>query len=140
MRFAPMVAVTALGLVGCSDNTLPSTELDLRDLAPVQWTMRVGEERTIEGLRVTFGGVPQDSRCPTEVLCPWSGNAVASIEVGPVTGRGPSFPLSLNTSIEPRHGSAYGLRITLISLRPEPRTPGPIREQDYEAELRASGQ
>jgi len=33
---------------------------------------------TIQGLRITFEGVGEDSRCPTGVQCMWAGDAAAT--------------------------------------------------------------
>lgn len=101
---------------------------------PVEVTLDVGEEvRPGAGaLRVGFLGVVEDSRCPVDVTCVWEGNAVVEISVA--MGSGPSVPLQLNTTLEPRSRSHQGVRITVVELWPEPISDAP--PSDYELRLR----
>jgi hypothetical protein len=40
--------------------------------------VKAAEIVTIEGLRITFEGVSEDSRCPTGAECVWAGDAAAT--------------------------------------------------------------
>lgn len=97
-------------------------------------TLKVGEERLVNGAIVGFAEVKSDSRCPEDVQCVWAGNAEVGFVVGPAVGEGRSYSIVLNTGIEPRSGSALGLNLTLLKLSPEPVSTTPTGA--YQAEIR----
>jgi hypothetical protein len=51
--------------------------------APADVELRVGETATLDGgaLLVTLAEVTEDSRCPRNVMCVWSGRAVVTLHV-----------------------------------------------------------
>ena len=79
-----VVAVVAVALMGCQVSR--KAEAD-----PVEYTLgqefslRGGQEATISGenLRLRFTDVLEDSRCPTEVECFWTGQARIAVAVEP---------------------------------------------------------
>jgi len=138
-RVGATVLVLALVLAGTgcgSDETGPTDPgPDTAVLAgPVEVRLSVGEEDRPGGgaLQVGFLGVVEDSRCPVDVTCVWEGNAVVEISVA--MGSGPSVPLQLNTTLEPRSRTHQGVQITVVELRPEPISDAPT--SDYELRLR----
>lgn len=103
---------------------------------PVNLSVPFGETVAVPGtvLRLTLSDVPSDSRCPIDVECVWEGNALTVIGIS--AGMGPTFPLRLNTTVEPRDATWNGVRITLIGLTPHPVTTGTVGLEEYVAELR----
>lgn len=130
-----MAAVAVLS--GCGSTTGPDVGLEGSLLTtPIDVTLGFGEDRVIEGtvLRMTFAAVLEDSRCPTDVACVWEGNA--TVEVGIGAGMGPTFPLQLNTSLEPRSVEWNELLVTLLELSPSPVSDSAIPTADYSVKLR----
>jgi hypothetical protein len=84
-------------------------------------------------LKITFQGVPQDSRCPEGVNCVWSGNAELALSL--VTADGRRARITLNTHLDPREFDFHGYRIKLISLTPSPRERQKINRNRYRAVL-----
>ena len=85
-------------------------------------------------IRLNFGRVLEDSRCPIDVTCVWAGNA--KVEIGIGAGMGPTHPLLLNTDNGPRAVTWSGIRVTLLELTPSPHSENPIRLEDYSVKLR----
>ena len=98
--------------------------------------LRIGQEvgapDSVTG--VSLLGVRSDSRCPTDVVCVWQGDA--EVEIGVRFGMGPTVPYRLHTGVEPRSVDVGLYLITLVSLRPAPVSTAPIRRESYVAELR----
>jgi hypothetical protein len=99
-----------------------------------------GQEAVIsdQGLRLRFTDVLEDSRCPTEVECFWTGQARIAVVAEPAGS--PSTTVNFNTNPAPgqnmQTARAADYTITLKSLDPYPRTPGdPISLEDYRATL-----
>lgn len=74
-------------------------------------------------MNVTFKGISEDSRCPKDVQCIWSGVAVAQVEVMGTTTR----PMILNLASIENAGRNYhksanfnGYTITLKQVNPYP--------------------
>jgi len=91
-----------------------------------------------EKLRLRFADVLEDSRCPTEVECFWTGQARIAIEVQP-DGSGPTA-VQFNTNPAPGQtvntATVGRYTIELRSLDPYPQTPDdPIRFESYRATL-----
>ena len=130
-----MLAVLALGCGGKS--TEPEVDANVTLVsAPTEIDIRYGEEVAVAGsvLKVTFASVAEDSRCPADVVCVWQGNA--GVQLGVRMGMGPTFPLRLNTTVEPRDAQWQDLRFTLLEVRPYPRTDTPSTVEDYSIKLR----
>lgn len=86
-----------------------------------------------EGISLTFDSVPEDSRCPKEVMCVWAGNAMTSLSF---TKDNKTIHFNLNTL--PSMGNdttidAY--HIQLIALTPYPSINTPSRQSDYVAKI-----
>ncbi|KQS92945.1 hypothetical protein [Chryseobacterium sp. Leaf394] len=74
-------------------------------------------------MNVTFKGISEDSRCPKDVQCIWSGVAVAQVEVISTTSR----PMTLQISSIENKGRNYhksadfnGYTISLADISPYP--------------------
>ncbi len=130
----------ALLMVACGTDAPPDPVVALRDTPPVTITLRAGEQTVVNNVELMFGGVSEDSRCPIDVVCASAGNARVELGVGPLVGtRGPTYLVELNTTEGPRSGEAWGLRVILLALRPEPVSTQTIRPEDYVVDLRVGG-
>ena len=126
-----------LGTTGCGNPTAPDQTRD-STLLPVsrEIVLRLGEDIRLEGsvLRLSFGEVQEDSRCPVDVTCVWEGNG--KVAVGIAAGMGPTHALILNTSVEPRSVVWSGIQVTLLELTPAPHSEAEIPPEDYRVKLR----
>jgi hypothetical protein len=136
-RVARRAALTATVLfaAGCSEATEPEVDVSSSFVsAPTEVTLKYGEEVKLNDvLRIAFGQVIQDSRCAVDVQCVWAGNA--EIEIGVAAGMGPTYPLRLNTGVEPRSTVWMGLRITLEEVLPLPLSGQDRKPEDYSIKL-----
>jgi len=100
----------------------------------VAFSLPVGKTAGVAGstTRLTFRQVREDSRCPTNVVCVWEGDA--KIELLPVRegAAGQSVILSLHT---PNEGQVGDLFVRFVGLTPYPATPEPSSPPQYVAEL-----
>lgn len=111
------------------------------ELRPVEigteFTLRPGETVQIRGTGtlLNFGGIEEDSRCPSGplILCAWAGNARARFWVAPTTGDALNFTLNftLNSTLDPRMRMLGTLAIELREVTPaaglEPPAPSEYR-------------
>ena len=128
----------ALIAAACSGADVPLSP-HVRPRLNAPFTLRVGQSAVLDepAVTVTFTAVPHDSRCPVDVMCVWSGDAVVqlTLHVGPPDGDGPDIMADLHTDVEPRStpwGPYYELR--LLALEPAPRLHPPPSEP-YRATL-----
>ena len=80
---------------------------------------------------LTFVAVAQDSRCPSDAVCVWAGEAVLAFvlhEDGLASGR--SIAVSPGASAAAVLGS---YRLTVLDVQPEATTAGQIAQSDYRA-------
>jgi hypothetical protein len=100
-----------------------------------QIRLTLGQSATIGrgGWTIAFAAVPEDSRCPANVVCPWMGNGRVRLEL--VDADGGVTPLFLNTSSGPRGTVVDGMQIDLLELLPYPQDPGSIRPDEYNVVL-----
>lgn len=136
MRFVTVV-LALLTLVACRAPVggagVPEASQILNDtlvLAPGQ------EAQVGEVFRVAFLEVSADSRCPTDVVCVWAGNA--AVEIGLRVGMGPTHPFTLNTLVNPTSVDFAGYRVTLLALSPQPTSTSRIPPDEYRASLQVT--
>jgi hypothetical protein len=141
-RRAFSAAVLAFALVGCQVSREANAD-PVAFVAGQEFALGGGQEAVFSGadLRVRFSELLEDSRCPTEVECFWTGQARIAVIVQP-TGR-PSTTAYFNTNPAPGENvktvRAGDYSIELRSLDPYPRTPeDPISFEDYRATLLVS--
>ena len=131
------LALPMLIAMGCSGSTAPDSDRqDALMPAAQEMTLRVGEEKAVANsvVRLAFGLVVEDSRCPVDVVCVWAGNAM--VELGIRAGMGPTQPLRINTTLEPRSTVWNGIRISLLELLPAPRAAEPTKPDAYQVKVR----
>lgn len=132
MRVRGVLGLLLAGwLAGCDESfTGPTYPLDSR------FTLAPGEVAGIEraGVRVQFGGVEGDSRCPADVVCVWGGDARVLISVVSSEGQ-TDYELHTGDMQPVRHGE---LTIALEELSPYPFSTQAIEPEEYRATLRVT--
>lgn len=96
--------------------------------------MKPAELVAIEGLRITFEGVSEDSRCPTGATCVWAGDAAATFTLE----KPPAAALqgTLHTSGRFVRQTDYdNFTIRLEDIKPYPKLGATIAPADYRATL-----
>lgn len=133
-----VAAFTILTAGACASPQLPTDPVVYsQSEAADSVKIRVGQTIVVGGIRVRFSTVESDSRCASDVVCVWAGDALANFVVEQnCECKSPAFVLKLHTTLEPKSGSAYGARVELLQLAPYPKTTSPIRKDSYEAWLR----
>lgn len=131
MRYEILAFAGAMLLLGCRGTT---------DVAVgEEFSLRTGERMQIQGgaAAVSFVAVPQDSRCPSDVVCVWAGDAVARLDLL-VSGDSARADLHTNGQAGSARADMHGYVLELVSLAPYPRSGGQIPQEDYTATLRVS--
>lgn len=121
-----------LALTGCAA-LLELSWWPLRAELDEPFTLRVGQTAQVEGLRVTFTRVLEDSRCPVDVVCVWAGNAKVELELA-LTGHGQSTA-ELNSTLEPQEVEFAGYLVRYLDLEPRPKSGQPIDPRAYRLTL-----
>lgn len=132
-----MLGALLVALVACGDPAGPEVTPDTAVVpASTDMTLRMGEEQSVGGsvVRIVFARVVEDSRCPVDVVCVWAGNAV--VELGIRAGMGPTFPLQVNSTLQPQSAEWNDITVTLLDIQPAPRAGVPIRPEDYVVKIR----
>lgn len=96
--------------------------------------LKVAETATVDGLRIAFEGVGEDSRCPTGVQCVWAGDAAAAfaLEKPPAA----AVHRTLHTSGRFERQTEYeGLVVRLDDIKPYPKDGATIAPGDYRATI-----
>jgi hypothetical protein len=134
-----VATVVTLALMGCQhakEARADDVEFHLNDA----FALAGGQDAVIagEGLRIHFDEVLEDSRCPAQVECVWTGQARIAVSVQPLEG--PPKTLAFNTN--PASGQNAQTAtvgkyvIELLSLEPYPQTPEEaIPLEDYNATM-----
>jgi hypothetical protein len=132
---APLL-LSMLALAGCSQ--LQPLDPNIEVPLDQSFVLRVDQTATVTGtpLSVRFEQVLEDSRCPTDAVCVWAGNARAHLVLS--VDRDEELGLDLNTGLEPRAASTLGYRITLENVQPLPTSGSAIPPADYLVHLRVS--
>lgn len=87
------------------------------------------------GLKVCIDSVSDDSRCPSDVVCIWEGNAAVNVSF---TINSIKHELSLNTNNSanfPSDTTVQQYHIQLKELTPYPISTSTINQKDYKATL-----
>ncbi len=132
------VALLTLSLTGCLSREADADPVTFT--LGQEFTLGGGQEAVFDGgdLSVRFSELLEDSRCPTEVECFWTGQARIALVVQAV-GR-PAATAYFNTNPAPGENQqsvrAGDVNVELRSLEPYPRTPDdPLAFEDYQATL-----
>ena len=118
--------------------TLAACRTD-RGTAPMNrdFTLRQGQLLDVDDsdVRIRLLGVHNDSRCATDIVCVWSGNAEVELEV---RAHMETDTLMLNTHVGTKEGIVGGYKIQLIDLQPAPQSNRPIEQDEYRVTLRVT--
>jgi hypothetical protein len=106
----------------------PATEPELGR----PFDVKPSEVVTIQGLRITFEGVTEDSRCPTGVQCMWAGDAAATFTLEKSPAAALQRTLHTNGRYE-RQAEISGLVVRLEDIKPYPKEGATIAHDDYRA-------
>ncbi len=126
IRIWLVATVVALALMGCQhakEARADDVEFHLNEA----FALAGGQDAVIagEGLRIQFDEVLEDSRCPAQVECVWTGQA--RIAVSRAGRRSPPKTLAFNTNPAPgqnvQTAQVGEYAIKLLSLEPYPQTP-----------------
>ena len=133
------LAILAVALLGCHEHRFlgPNVPNPNTGGLPQGTDLRLVIGQRVmanEILSVTFHDVPEDSRCPTDVVCVWAGNA--AVRLSAALGDGPDIPFTLNTMTVPRDTVFGPFRIFLLALEPEPVSYRPVGRDEYLLTLR----
>ena len=133
-----VIGLVFAAVAACSSSTLSTEPIVLsQSEAADSAKVRVGQTLVVDGIRVRFTGVENDSRCPMDAVCVWAGDAVANFSVElDCECRAAAIQLPLHTNLEPRSGTAYGHRVELKGLQPYPSASSPIKPDAYSAWVR----
>ncbi len=134
-----LLAALGIALAGCQFGD--TAEADPVGIALNQeFTLNGGQEAVIndDNLRLRFTEVLEDSRCPTQVECFWTGQARIAVLAQPAGS--PSTTADFNTNPAPGQSvktvQVDDYTISLKSLDPYPQTPDdPIAFEDYRATM-----
>ncbi|MFN7990682.1 MAG: hypothetical protein U0R44_00840 [Candidatus Micrarchaeia archaeon] len=113
-----------------------------------EFKLRINQTASVgdDGLSVTFGGVSEDSRCPSDVVCIWAGRVSVDLKViknsdGPEPGFLIPIQLTKGQGNDSASFSDSGGRTYLVKLagvEPYPRSDEPRNASAYVATLTLS--
>lgn len=100
-----------------------------------EFSLKAGSETLVTeaGLKIKFGTVVEDSRCPEGVDCIWAGNGKITVTLK--KGRHKAASFELNTMMEPKGITYQGYEIKLVKLDPYPKHDVTAKKSDYVATL-----
>jgi len=132
----PLVVPIGLALMSCHG----TAQADVPEFTLNQpFALAGGQDGLIpsEKLNLRFTEVLEDSRCPTQVECVWTGQARIAISVQPDGGG--QTNVEFNTNPAPgqtvKAATVGPYSVELASLDPYPQTPDAIEFEDYRATL-----
>jgi hypothetical protein len=132
------VVLLGLALMGCHIDGPARADVPEFNLDEA-FTLAGGQNGLIpsEKLRLRFAEVREDSRCPTQVDCFWTGQARIANAIQP-EGSGLTT-IEFNTNPAPgqtvKVAEVGPYSVELLSLDPYPQTPDAITFEDYRATL-----
>ena len=96
--------------------------------------LKPSEVVTIQGLRITFEGVAEDSRCPTGAQCVWAGDAGATLTLEKPPSTTQHRTLHTNGRFE-RQADIDAFVVRLEDVKPYPKEGAAISPDDYRVTL-----
>lgn len=100
--------------------------------------LNLGETYQASGLTLKFASVISDSRCPSNVICVWGGNAEVLFDFEKV-GINTDFKLDTASGNNFKNDTLIGgYRIKLLKVLPYPESEGEIEPDDYSIEIEIS--
>lgn len=99
------------------------------------FSLAVGKTAVVNGsnTRLTFTRVTEDSRCPTDVVCVWAGDAKIELTI---SREGSPVDTKVVSVTSPNNEVVSGdLRIRFVGLAPVPKSSEPSGSRAYVAQL-----
>lgn len=111
-RMKLLAPLCVLLLLGCAPAPAPgAAPPSPSSIAPgADFTVPLGQSRTVVGIDVRFGSVLSDSRCKPGVQCVWEGDAVVAVSLN-----GTGAELHSNARF-PHTAEHAGHRVELVSV------------------------
>lgn len=103
-----------------------------------EFTLALNQTAVIEteNLAVTFTGVSEDSRCPSDVVCVWEGQARVSVRVDRAGAQLGEIELILRAgNLEMARETVGGYVVQAVRLEPYPVSTAPIKAEQYRLTL-----
>lgn len=129
--FMALFAVAALG-TGCSSTT------EHRFFSPEAASVTLEQEFTLQpgqsanvapgSFSIRFDSVGADSRCATDVVCVWAGDAAIHLSV---VADGAVRPVVLHSTLDPKFFSQGNVKVTLVRVTPENISTRTIPQSEY---------
>jgi hypothetical protein len=132
-----VLAVFIAALAACSSNSAadlnappPSGTTSQQEVGKA--VLKIGESIAINDLRLTFRSVEGDSRCPTDAVCVWAGDAEIALKIEQGTQ---AAVAALHTTLEPKKTVWNGYTISLVTVSPTRKSTTSVDPADYRAEV-----
>ena len=133
-----ILGATALACSSSNPTVGPSSRVE-NFPAPLgePFDIALGQTATVgsTGLRIGFRAVNNDSRCATDVVCVWQGDAELEL---PLDHAGHRAVALLHTTLDPRKLEYEGYDIEVVGLRPDNHSRTPIPQSHYIATVRVT--
>ena len=128
------LAILPLLFVFATTAIQPASRITLVDLNQ-SFEVRASNEVLVknEGLRIEFQTVAEDSRCPVNVKCVWTGNAKVVLRLSKAGKH--NATINLNTGLDPKHLSYQGYDIKLVEVTPQRKEGVTIKSGGYAVTL-----
>lgn len=99
--------------------------------------IRVGQTAYIADTRFSLDvtGIPEDSRCPSDAVCVWAGNARVALVLRDGNAERED---AVNSFVEPRAAEHAGYRVMLDAVSPVPVSSRSISQAAYVVRLRVT--
>lgn len=98
-----------------------------------QFQLKVNQVAVIqnENLKIKFLDITGDSRCPSDVICVWEGQATGEINVMKNNQDIGNFNLTSRAGAQDGQTTVQGYSITLVNVQPYPLSTHQIGQSDY---------
>ncbi|MBL8499893.1 MAG: hypothetical protein JNL77_04780 [Nitrosomonas sp.] len=111
------------------------------DMAEFNLPFKLAMDHTAQigstGLQIRFSDVTEDSRCPADTTCIWSGQVVIVIDVIRA-GKDPEKIALTSPNVYPIVHELSDYKLELLAVHPYPATSADIKKQDYRVILRVT--
>src|SRR5712691_9516417 len=110
----------------------------VRATRDIPFQLRVNQTAFIDSLNLSIGfvAVSEDSRCPSDVVCIWEGQATINVDVQRANLNPSNFNLTSRggeSSLSVKNFDDFSIR--LLEIAPDPKSTEPIGTSDYLATL-----
>jgi hypothetical protein len=142
LSFSPLLALVLGAGTSCANPTVCEAGVLSCVRAPMvvelgqEFELAPGQLATLRStsVSVTFSQVANDSRCPTDAVCVWAGDAAAQLRVQMADAE--LWAGQLHTTLQPKVAAAGNYDVTLIGVTPAPKSGTSIKQSDYRVLLR----